>query len=268
MPLTIPSIDMIEIGAGGGSIASIDDLGLLKVGPRSAGSEPGPACYGRGGTEPTVTDADLLLGLLDADNFLGGDMQLDRPAAEAAMARLARRRWATGVDQTAGGVYRDRRRDHGRRRPRPRHRSRRRPSRPAAARLRRRRAGARLRGRRAAGKHGGDLPAAGQRAVGLRHAGDAGAARPGAQRAGRAGRSSTGTRSTACWTRWPPRASPPWPTRAARPRPMRLSIGADLRYFGQQNEVGVTLRPRPAPAPRRRGDPRARSRPSIWRSTA
>ncbi len=62
MPLTIPSIDMIEIGAGGGSIAHVDDLGLLKVGPRSAGSEPGPACYGRGGTEPTVTDADLRAG--------------------------------------------------------------------------------------------------------------------------------------------------------------------------------------------------------------
>ncbi|MDB5493397.1 MAG: hypothetical protein JWP86_734, partial [Phenylobacterium sp.] len=58
MPLTIPSIDMIEIGAGGGSIASVDSLGLLKVGPRSAGSEPGPACYGRGGTGATVTDAD------------------------------------------------------------------------------------------------------------------------------------------------------------------------------------------------------------------
>ena len=63
MPLTVPSIDMIEIGAGGGSIASVDNLGLLKVGPRSAGSAPGPACYGRGGTEPTVTDADLAIGL-------------------------------------------------------------------------------------------------------------------------------------------------------------------------------------------------------------
>ncbi len=105
MPLTIPSIDMIEIGAGGGSIASIDDLGLLKVGPRSAGSEPGPACYGRGGTEVTVTDADLVLGLLDGDNFLGGDMALDRAAAEAAMRRLGEG-LGTDVSQTAGGVYR------------------------------------------------------------------------------------------------------------------------------------------------------------------
>ena len=89
LPVTIPSIDMIEIGAGGGSIAHADPLGLLKVGPHSAGSMPGPACYGRGGTQPTVTDADLVLGLLDADNFLGGDMKLDRAAADRAMATLA-----------------------------------------------------------------------------------------------------------------------------------------------------------------------------------
>ena len=105
MPLTIPSIDMIEIGAGGGSIASVDALGLLKVGPRSAGSEPGPACYGRGGTDPTVTDADVTLGILDADNFLGGDMPLDKPAAEAAIDRLAASLGATRA-QTAGGIYR------------------------------------------------------------------------------------------------------------------------------------------------------------------
>ncbi len=105
MPLTVPSIDMIEIGAGGGSIASVDDLGLLKVGPRSAGSNPGPACYGRGGANATVTDADLLLGLLDAENFLGGDMQLDLPAAQQAMDRLASGLGATRV-QAASGIYR------------------------------------------------------------------------------------------------------------------------------------------------------------------
>ena len=105
MPLTIPSIDMIEIGAGGGSIASMDALGLLKVGPRSAGSAPGPACYGQGGKEPTVTDADLALGLLDGDNFLGGDMHLDRPAAEAALWRLGEKLGAD-LAQTASGIYR------------------------------------------------------------------------------------------------------------------------------------------------------------------
>jgi N-methylhydantoinase A len=105
MPVTVPSIDMIEIGAGGGSIAHVDDLGLLKVGPRSAGSEPGPACYGRGGEDPTVTDADLVLGLLDAGNFLGGDMALDTAAAEAALGKVAGP-LGCGVAEAAAGVYR------------------------------------------------------------------------------------------------------------------------------------------------------------------
>jgi N-methylhydantoinase A len=105
MPLTVPSIDMIEIGAGGGSIAHVDNLGLLKVGPRSAGSAPGPACYGLGGTEPTVTDADLVLGLLDGDNFLGGSMSLDKPAAEKAIKKIGDR-LGTSVPQTAAGIYR------------------------------------------------------------------------------------------------------------------------------------------------------------------
>ncbi len=81
LPVKISVIEMIEIGAGGGSIASVGPMGLPKVGPRSAGSAPGPACYGRGGTEPTVTDADLVLGYLDPDFFLGGRMRLDREAA-------------------------------------------------------------------------------------------------------------------------------------------------------------------------------------------
>lgn len=88
-PLKIQSIHMIEIGAGGGSIAAKSKLGLLAVGPRSAGAAPGPACYGRGGTDPTVTDADLLLGYVDERSFLGGDFALDRPAARKAMDRLA-----------------------------------------------------------------------------------------------------------------------------------------------------------------------------------
>ncbi len=105
MPVTIPSIDMIEIGAGGGSLAYVDNLGLLKVGPKSAGAMPGPACYGRGGEGAAVTDADLLLGLLDADNFLGGDMQLDRAASERAIAVLAKR-LSTTTNTTARGIYR------------------------------------------------------------------------------------------------------------------------------------------------------------------
>lgn len=82
LSIRIPVIDMIEIGAGGGSIAEVDERGLLKVGPRSAGAMPGPACYSQGGTKPTLTDANLLLGLLDADFFLGGTMPLDVEAAK------------------------------------------------------------------------------------------------------------------------------------------------------------------------------------------
>jgi N-methylhydantoinase A len=85
LPLKVPVVDMIEIGAGGGSIARVDAMGLLKVGPESAGSEPGPACYGRGGTLPTVTDADLALGYLSPDYFLGGEMALDRARADRAI---------------------------------------------------------------------------------------------------------------------------------------------------------------------------------------
>ena len=104
LPVHAPVIDMMEIGAGGGSIARVDDLGLLKVGPESAGAEPGPACYGQGGTQPTVTDANLLLGYLDPGYFLGGRMALDTAAAESAMAGLAAR-LGLSVAEAAWGVY-------------------------------------------------------------------------------------------------------------------------------------------------------------------
>ncbi|HEY8448292.1 MAG TPA: hydantoinase/oxoprolinase family protein [Thermomicrobiales bacterium] len=104
LPVRVPTIELIEIGAGGGSIARVDALGLLKVGPDSAGADPGPACYGRGGTEPTVTDADLLLGYLDPEFFLGGQLRLDVEAARAAIARLGER---LGMDviATAWGIH-------------------------------------------------------------------------------------------------------------------------------------------------------------------
>ena len=105
IPVTVPSIDMIEIGAGGGSIAHLDKLGLLKVGPHSAGSVPGPACYGRGGSAPTVTDANLVLGLLDADHFLGGEMKLDKAAAERAIEAIAEELDLTMIE-TARGIFR------------------------------------------------------------------------------------------------------------------------------------------------------------------
>src|SRR5438034_9776625 len=89
LPIRISTIELIEIGAGGGSIASMDEIGLLKVGPRSAGSQPGPAAYGRGGSEPTVTDADFVLGYLNPAYFVGGTMPIDMSAAEAALRPLA-----------------------------------------------------------------------------------------------------------------------------------------------------------------------------------
>ena len=85
MPLSVPTVDLIEIGAGGGSIARINELGLLKVGPASAGALPGPACYGRGGELPTVTDANLVLGFLSAEYFAGGQLKLDLAASERAL---------------------------------------------------------------------------------------------------------------------------------------------------------------------------------------
>lgn len=104
LPLLIASIDLIEIGAGGGSIARISDLGLLTVGPDSAAADPGPACYGRGGQAATVTDADLMLGYLNPDFFLGGRMALDAPAAEAALRRLGDRLTLTPGD-VAKGIF-------------------------------------------------------------------------------------------------------------------------------------------------------------------
>jgi N-methylhydantoinase A len=89
LPIQIATVELIEIGAGGGSIARRSDLGTLHVGPESSGAEPGPACYGRGGTEPTVTDTDLALGYLNADFFLGGAMRIDAGLAERALGDLA-----------------------------------------------------------------------------------------------------------------------------------------------------------------------------------
>jgi len=89
--LGLPKVDVRSVGAGGGSIAWVDVGGLLKVGPHSAGAQPGPAAYGRGGTEATVTDADVVLGIIDPDFFLGGRMRIDRAAAEQAVGRIAER---------------------------------------------------------------------------------------------------------------------------------------------------------------------------------
>src|SRR5690606_23544495 len=97
LAIDVPVLDLLEIGTGGGSIAGIDRLGLVKVGPQSAGASPGPACYGRGGQRPTVTDANVVLGYLDPGNFLGGEMALSSDlAARAIMQHIGGDRPAHG----------------------------------------------------------------------------------------------------------------------------------------------------------------------------
>ncbi|MCS6924733.1 MAG: hydantoinase/oxoprolinase family protein, partial [Candidatus Binatia bacterium] len=105
LPLKVPVIEMIEIGAGGGSIARVDKLGLLKVGPDSAGAEPGPACYDRGGEEPTVTDADVVLGYLSPDYFLGGKMRLNVQKARRAIEEKIARPLGVDLVRAAWGIH-------------------------------------------------------------------------------------------------------------------------------------------------------------------
>ncbi len=105
LPIQVPVVDLMEIGAGGGSIARMSKMGLLQVGPESAGADPGPACYGRGGQNPTVTDADLVLGYLDPDYFLGGTMPLDKSASETAIEEKAARPLGTTLVEAAFGIH-------------------------------------------------------------------------------------------------------------------------------------------------------------------
>lgn len=101
LPLNIPTVDILEVGAGGGSIASVNQMGLLQVGPESAGANPGPACYGLGGNRPTVTDADLLLGYLDPDYFLGGTMAINDVAARRAIDRHVAKPLSISIEEAA-----------------------------------------------------------------------------------------------------------------------------------------------------------------------
>ncbi len=104
MPISIPVIEMIEIGAGGGSLAWVDAMGRIQTGPESAGSEPGPACYGRDGKRPAITDADLALGKLDPDNFAGGKIKLSKTAAEGAIAREVGDKLGLNAEAAAFGI--------------------------------------------------------------------------------------------------------------------------------------------------------------------
>lgn len=103
-PVMLPVVDIVEVGAGGGSIGWIDSVGALKVGPRSAGASPGPVCYGSGGQEPTVTDANLVLGRVNGENFLGGEMPLDVRAARQAIKEKLSERLNLGLEEVALGI--------------------------------------------------------------------------------------------------------------------------------------------------------------------
>lgn len=102
--INVPAVDLIEIGAGGGSIAKVQ-MGMIAIGPESAGADPGPACYGIGGTEPTITDANLVLGYLNPDYFLGGKMKLDREAAVKAIEEKVAKPLGLSVTQAAWGIH-------------------------------------------------------------------------------------------------------------------------------------------------------------------
>ncbi|HUU82256.1 MAG TPA: hydantoinase/oxoprolinase family protein [Phycisphaerae bacterium] len=104
--IALPMLDIVTIGAGGGSIGWIDEGGLLRMGPQSAGADPGPACYAKGGTLPTCTDADLILGYLDPDFFAGGKIKLDRQAARDAVAEHIAGPLGMSVEEAAAGMYR------------------------------------------------------------------------------------------------------------------------------------------------------------------
>jgi len=105
LPVKIPTIELIEIGAGGGSIAHVDELGLLKVGPESAGADPGPACYERGNKYPTVTDANLVLGIINPDNFLGGRMQLNKDLSKEVIKENIANKLKINLIDSALGIY-------------------------------------------------------------------------------------------------------------------------------------------------------------------
>ena len=111
-PLKTPVIDLVEIGAGGGSIAWVDSGGSLRVGPQSAGADPGPACYDDGGTEPTITDANLVLGRIDPNYFLGGEMKLSLDAARNAIAKRGAPGARVATSSRPPCYHRDRQREH------------------------------------------------------------------------------------------------------------------------------------------------------------
>ena len=227
VPIRLPVVDVHTVSAGGGSIAWADAGGALRVGPRSAGADPGPAAYGRGGEDPTVTDANLVLGHLQDGATLGGELELDAATAEAALERLGAQLGLDAVGDGARGRARRRRRD-GACAARHQRAARAGPARLRARRVRRRGRDARLRAGR-----------------GARHGDGAGAARGGGAVARSAWRSPTSgaTTSRRRSDRCPSSTSPPSSRSRTRRGPTsttpRCAAVRDLRYRGQSFELTV-----------------------------
>ena len=249
LPIRVPVIEMIEIGAGGGSIARVDRMGLLKVGPDSAGADPGPACYALGGREPTVTDADLLLGYLDPGFFLGGRMRLDVDAA-APRGRGARgpAAGARSVTEAAWGIHRVVNENMAARRAHPRHRARQGPAR-LPARSRSAAPGPSTRGRWARILRVAARARALRAPAPCRPTGSSPRRSPSTSSAPRRSASTRAdwARSTACSPRWRRRAAPCSAGSGVAERGRHASRRtAEMRYVGQGHEVEVRAARGPA----------------------
>ena len=239
LPAKLPVIDMIEIGSGGGSLARVDERGLIRVGPRSAGADPGPACYGKGGTGATLTDANVVLGYLDPGFFLGGEMRLDSDAARAAIERHVAEPRRARSDSRRLGRARDRERGRGPGVPDPRVRARIRLSRLVHGRVRRIGARARARDRPQAPDPARRLSDRGGGHVRARAARESARLRGLRVRGERSWPISTRRNSREC--------SPPSSTRqrgssatpASRSRPSSCRL--DMRYQGQGYEIEVIV---------------------------
>ncbi len=238
-PVMLPMIDVVEVGAGGGSIAWTDDVGALKVGPQSAGADPGPICYRGGGTEPTITDANVVLGRLDPQNFLGGEMVLDADGARAGIERKIAKPLGDGHDRGGAGDRRDRDRQNVARGARSLGREGLRSARFRAGRVGRRRAAARLRHRARTAHPESDRAAVSLAFFRARHAARRRAPRfhphlllrsrqprlQGAQRRARRNGERGEEKPAPC------RATPQW------------QIALDLRYVGQEFTLSVPVIP-------------------------
>ena len=236
-PVMLPMIDVVEVGAGGGSIAWTDDVGALKVGPQSAGADPGPICYRGGGTEPTITDANVVLGRLDPQNFLGGQMVLDADGARAGIEQKVAKPLKHGCDRGGAGHRRDRDLENVARGARGLGGERLRSARIRAGRFRRRRPAARLRHRARTAHPESDRAAVSVAFLRARHAARRRAPRFHPHLLLRSREPGFCRRSPRCTTRWPARRR-----RACAMRPRReFQTELDLRYVGQEFTLSVPV---------------------------